>query len=182
MTTLVALDRDAFVNHVEDVVAIWRAAFGEAAYAELDSETERRAAAMIGHAQQEGFRAWCAVDDRTAIVGFAYGCTGRAGTYWHDTVSALLPPELAQRWLRGAFEVCELHVIPARQGEGIGRRLLRALVDAAPGPTAVLSTWQGDTRARRLYDSFGFDVIVDDITFIPRGHPYIVLGVDLPLP
>ena len=38
----------------------------------------------------------------------------------------------AKKWLPGAFEVCELHVHPDHQSQGLGRRLLHALVADLP--------------------------------------------------
>lgn len=182
MTTLLPLDPAAFLARLGEIVAVWRAAFGAAAYADLDVETERRTAVMAGHAQRGGFRAVGAEDADGALVGIAYGCTGAAGHYWHDAVASLVDYSTVQRWLDHALEVCELHVQPGHQGCGIGRALLRALLEDAPQRRAVLSTWRGDTRARRLYDSLGFTVVVDDVEFVPGGHPYVVLGADLPLP
>jgi ribosomal protein S18 acetylase RimI-like enzyme len=53
----------------------------------------------------------------------------------------------------------ELYVIPARRGEGIGRALLEATIEAAreAGATHVdLTTGEEDVAARGLYESAGF--------------------------
>jgi ribosomal protein S18 acetylase RimI-like enzyme len=53
----------------------------------------------------------------------------------------------------------ELYVAPARRGEGLGRALLEAAMDAARGEGAVhmdLGTSEDDTAARALYESAGF--------------------------
>jgi ribosomal protein S18 acetylase RimI-like enzyme len=53
----------------------------------------------------------------------------------------------------------ELYVVPARRGQGIGRALLRAAMDAAreAGATHIdLGTGETDTAARALYESCGF--------------------------
>lgn len=53
----------------------------------------------------------------------------------------------------------ELYVVPARRGEGIGRALLAAAMDAAREAGAEhidLNTGETDTAARALYESAGF--------------------------
>lgn len=53
----------------------------------------------------------------------------------------------------------ELYVVPARRGQGIGRALLEATMDAAraAGATRIdLNTGTTDTAARALYESSGF--------------------------
>src|SRR5690606_31430591 len=53
----------------------------------------------------------------------------------------------------------ELYVIPERRGQGLGRALLEATLDAARAAGAVrieLGTDETDTAARALYESAGF--------------------------
>jgi ribosomal protein S18 acetylase RimI-like enzyme len=53
----------------------------------------------------------------------------------------------------------ELYVVPARRGNGIGRALLEATMDAAraAGATGIdLATGETDAAARALYESCGF--------------------------
>ena len=54
----------------------------------------------------------------------------------------------------------ELYVVPSRRGEGIGRGLLEAAMDASreEGATHIdLGTGEDDVAARALYESAGFD-------------------------
>ena len=69
---------------------------------------------------------------------------------------AALDRRTAKKWLPGAFEVCELHVHPDHQSQGLGRQLLHALVADLPHPAALLSTPDADTKAFRLYHADGF--------------------------
>ena len=53
----------------------------------------------------------------------------------------------------------ELYVIPDRRGEGLGRALLEAAIEASRERGADhmdLGTSEDDTAARRLYESLGF--------------------------
>jgi ribosomal protein S18 acetylase RimI-like enzyme len=55
--------------------------------------------------------------------------------------------------------VQELYVVPERRGEGIGRALLDASLDAAReagAPHIELTTSEGDVEALSLYESSGF--------------------------
>jgi len=55
--------------------------------------------------------------------------------------------------------VQELYVIPQRRGEGLGRALLEAALDAARdagAPHVELTTGEDDAEARSLYESVGF--------------------------
>ena len=53
----------------------------------------------------------------------------------------------------------ELYVVPGQRGQGIGRALLEAAIDAARAAGAdhfELTTGEDDTAARALYESFSF--------------------------
>ena len=93
-------------------------------------------------------------------VGFGYGFRGAPGQWWYDTVARALAAtrgaQAAEAWLDDTFEVAELHVAPGYQGSGIGSGLLFRLTSGRPERTAVLSTRDAETRARRLYRGVGF--------------------------
>jgi GNAT superfamily N-acetyltransferase len=118
------------------------------------------------------------------LAGFIYGFHGRPGQWWHDTVAtalASLDSPTATTWLADSFEVAELHVLPAYQGRGIGRRLLLDLTGGRPERTAVLSTQDAESRARQLYRSVGFTDLLADFYFSGGDSPYAVMGATLPL-
>jgi ribosomal protein S18 acetylase RimI-like enzyme len=146
-----------------------------------------RQSIMIGHAACAGFRALTAADSGSGeIVGFGYGFRGAAGQWWHDTVARALTASrgaaAAAAWLNNSFEVAELHVIPECQGRGIGTDLLLRLTSGRPERTALLSTRDADSPARRLYRGAGFTDLLTDFTFFPGGEPpYAVMGAELPL-
>jgi ribosomal protein S18 acetylase RimI-like enzyme len=78
--------------------------------------------------------------------------------------------------------VAELHVHPAFQGHGVGRRLLTALCDGRPERTVVLSTLdRPGSRARRLYSSVGMSDLLRDFEFPGGGPAYAIMGGVLPL-
>jgi ribosomal protein S18 acetylase RimI-like enzyme len=146
-----------------------------------------RESILARHATNPGFRALTAVlaaGDSPVLAGFTYGFHGAPGQWWHDIVAAELamsPPPGPGGWLADSFEVAELHVVPAYQGSGIGRELLLRLTSGRSEHTAVLSTADTDSRARRLYRSVGFTDLLTGFRFSGAEPPYAVMGAILPL-
>jgi ribosomal protein S18 acetylase RimI-like enzyme len=122
---------------------------------------------------------------RLTVIGFAYGFHGTSGQWWHDLVRSALAAadgrELAQTWLGDSFEVAEVHVHPGYQGRGVGRAMLPALVRPRLERTALLSTQDTDSRARRLYRGLGFSDLLTGYRFPGTDPPYAVMGAALPL-
>ncbi|MBO0770309.1 MAG: GNAT family N-acetyltransferase [Actinobacteria bacterium] len=119
------------------------------------------------------------------VIAFAYGFHGERGQWWHDLVHSALAaahdPAAADRWMADSFEIAEVHVRPDHQGQGIGRQLMLWLTDGRPEQTAVLSTPDADTRARRLYHRLGFSDLLTAFSFPGGSPPYAVMGTTLPL-
>jgi GNAT superfamily N-acetyltransferase len=134
-----------------------------------------RRSIVSAHLVRPGIRAVTALDG-CRMVGVAYGYPGLAGDWWHDQVQAALTPELAQDWLTDAFEVCELHVRPGLQGTGLGRALLTTLLAGATARTAVLTTPDRDTRARRFYRLGGWEDLRRGLVFPGDPRVFAVLG------
>jgi GNAT superfamily N-acetyltransferase len=122
---------------------------------------------------------------RLPIIAFSYGFHGADGQWWHDLVRSALTRmggyDLAQAWLGDSFEVAEVHVHPDYQGRGIGRRMVPALLHPRLERTALLSTQDADTRARRLYRGLGFGDLLTGYRFPGTDPPYAVMGAALPL-
>jgi len=157
-----------------------------------DRTLSGREAIMDRHAASPGFRGLTAhVDGR--LAGFIYGFHGENGQWWHDMVAAALATSSraaaadyqasggVPAWLDDSFEIAELHVLPPWQGRGIGRSLLLSLASGRPERTAVLSTADAPTRARRLYHGLGFTDLLTDFRFSGSEPPYAVMGALLPL-
>jgi ribosomal protein S18 acetylase RimI-like enzyme len=146
-----------------------------------------RRSIMAGHTVHPGFRALVAADDESGqAVGFGYGFRGANGQWWHNTVrNAVMAGHgdaIAAAWLDDSFEVAELHVAPDYQGRGIGSGLLLRLAAGRSERTALLSTRDADTPARRLYRGVGFTDLLTQFHFFPGGEPpYAVMGAELPL-
>lgn len=159
-----------------------------AVYAAAMSPPERmlagRESILERHAGSPGFRALTATVG-PVLAGFTYGFHGAPGQWWHDTVAAALTVPSSGRgaiaWLADSFEVAELHVLPRYQGDGIGRELLLRLAGGRTERTAVLSTQDTESRARRLYRGVGFTDLLTGFRFSGAEPPYAVMGATLPL-
>jgi len=170
-----------FAARLDQMIAVYAAA--------MRPPTEMlagRRSIMAGHAAHPGFRALLATEDGSgAPAGFGYGFHGAAGQWWHETVARALVAAhgaAAAAWLDDSFEVAELHVAPGHQGHGVGAGLLLRLTSDRPERTALLSTRDADSPARRLYRGVGFSDLLTGFTFFPGSEPpYVVMGAELPL-
>jgi ribosomal protein S18 acetylase RimI-like enzyme len=123
--------------------------------------------------------------DAYQVIGFAYGFHGQAGQWWYDAVwhaiAKSLGPGRAAVWLADSFEIAEVHVYSQYQRGGVGTAMLLNLTADRPERTAVLSTPDRDSTARRLYRRLGFVELLTGYSFPGGSPPYIVMGAELPL-
>ena len=129
--------------------------------------------------------AWTSPAGNGPLIAFAYGFHGEGGQWWHDLVSQAVTTvrgrETAADWLTNSFEIAEVHVLPGHQGQGTGQAMMRRLTAGRPERTAVLSTMDADTRARRLYRRLGFTDLIAGFAFAGTEDPYAIMGAALPL-
>ena len=172
--TLVELDRAAFAARAEEVLDVYAEAM------EVPRSAARgRRSILDTHLERDGLAAVGALDEHGTLLGIAYGYRGAPGQWWHDQVRAALDEQSARRWLDGSFEVCEFHVRPAHQGTGLGRALLAELLSRTDARTAVLTTPDLDTRARRFYATAGWVDLVRDLRFPGDPRSFAVLALPL---
>jgi ribosomal protein S18 acetylase RimI-like enzyme len=176
MTQFVSLDADGFAQYVDACIEIYIVAMGKP----RDVVPARRAITRR-HLEHPGLRAVLARNDKNGLVGFGYGYEGEPGQWWHDAVAEGLDAEARARWLASAFEVAELHVLPAWQHQGLGRHLLGDLCAGVDRKTVVLSAVDEETPARRLYRSVGFVELLTGFTFAGSSEKYAVMSRTLPL-
>lgn len=164
----------------EEILAVYRAVFSLPPFSESDAAIRQFPETLENHARREGFRCCIARDSETAqIVGFAYGYTGRRGQWWHDLVIQALDPPAVERWMSDVFEVVDLGVIPSVRNRHIGEHLHDRLLQGVSHRTALLSTFQEETPALRLYRKKGWVVIRTDLLFPGVSKPFVILGKDL---
>jgi ribosomal protein S18 acetylase RimI-like enzyme len=181
VVTIAELTPSDFLRTIDQFVAIYGAAMGAG-----PDELPSRRAIMERHAVNPGFRALAATAATAGrIVAFSYAFRGLPGQWWHDVVHAGISAEsgvrAAREWLDDVVEIAEVHVHPDFQARGIGRRMVLALAADRVERTAVLSTRDAPTPARKLYRSLGFSDLLIDFVFPGGGPPYAVMGAVLPL-
>ena len=70
------------------------------------------------------------------------GRNGEPGQWWHDAVAEALDQQQRKQWLSNAFEVAELHVLPAWQRAFLGKEApLAAALRAKYGGVALDAAW-----------------------------------------
>lgn len=155
--------------------------YGEAMRRPPEVLAQRRAT-LPAHLARPAFRAAVAVEDGAGgdlLAGFGYAYAGEPGQWWHDVVVRALGRAEAQRWMSDTVEIVELHVRPAYQGQGVGRRLLAMLLEGATERTAVLSTHDRLSPARHLYRSVGFVDLLTRFVFPGGSEVFAVMGKEL---
>jgi ribosomal protein S18 acetylase RimI-like enzyme len=157
-----------------------------------------RRSIMEQHSGYRGFRALAVSADADGladgpgrrfspgqIIGFSYGFSGANGQWWHDVVAAALTARtgaaVAAAWLADSLEIAEVHVHPDFHRRGIGRSLVLGLAAGRRERTAVLSTQDADSPARRLYRGLGFADLLTRYSFPGSAVSYAVMGAVLPL-
>jgi GNAT superfamily N-acetyltransferase len=176
---LVAWRPEDLRRRLDDVIAVYGQAMGYSAQL-----LETRRGYIAAHTHRPGFRAVATLGEQDDVVGFGYGYRSAAGQWWHDQVSSALRREERRAWLSDCFEVVELHVRPAAQGNGVGAGQLAALLSDPPQRTVLLSTpeaVESTSRAWRLYRRFGFADVLRHFYFPGDERPFAVLGRRLPL-
>ncbi len=163
--------------YIPDIVDIYRKAFGQAPYFKSENEVLAFGAIFPHHMRRPSFRCVLAQDEETSnILGFAYGYTGEAGQWWHDLVVKKMARAQAEYWMTNVFEVVELAVYPFTQGHGYGGRIHDALLQTLPHRTAVLSTYQVETPAQKMYEKRGWETLLSGFVFPGYSEPYKIMG------
>lgn len=164
------LDADEFTQRLPQLLGIYADAMGYP-----PAVVPTRHATAIQHARLAGFAAFAAFSSAGLPIGFGYGYTTADGQWWNTQVRRALRAD-ADGWLDRAFELCELHVLPDHQGHGLGRRLLQAVTSDLGNHAVVLSTPDGPTAARRLYERAGFLLLAQGFLFPTDRRPFTVMG------
>jgi ribosomal protein S18 acetylase RimI-like enzyme len=184
------LDAGGFLANLQACTSVYAAAMSPPGY-----QLPGRHSIMERHAGYSAFRAIAAVrgapdgqagpGEPRSVIGFAYGFHGEGGQWWHDLVSQAVARAMgrqaAQDWLADSFEIAEVHVLPGHQRQGTGLAMMLRLTAGRPERTAVLSTMDADTRARRLYRGLGFTDLLTGFAFAGTEEPYAIMGSPLPL-
>jgi ribosomal protein S18 acetylase RimI-like enzyme len=163
-------------QRVDEALAVQALAFG------LDAdEIAIRRQIVVRHLACPGARSLGATTPDGRLVGFVYGMPNDRAHWWSTVVQPYMRRRGTEQWLDGSFVITELHVLPAFQGLGIGRRLITTLTDAATEPRSILSAIDVESPARHLYRALGYQDLARPVHFPSATSPYAVMGAPLPL-
>jgi ribosomal protein S18 acetylase RimI-like enzyme len=174
-TRLTVVDGAGFAKYVDASVEVYVVAMSKPR-----TVVPARQSITLRHLSNPGLRAVLA-ENEDGLIGFAYGYYGEPGQWWHDAVADAMSREQRQKWLANAYEIAEVHVLPAWQQQGLGRRMLHQLCHDVPRQTVVLSAIDDETPARRLYRAMGFVDLLSSFAFAGSTERYAVMGRPLPL-
>ncbi|GAA1899187.1 GNAT family N-acetyltransferase [Streptomyces sodiiphilus] len=165
---------------VDEALAVQARAFGL-----TDEEIGVRRHIVLRHLANPQARALGAVvgdgPGGGELVGFVYGMPCERSQWWSTVVEPYLRRAGHDSWLDDSFTITELHVLPAYQGHGIGRRLITTLTDGVPQPRSLLSAIDTESPARGLYRTLGYRDLAVRVMFPSASTPYAVMGAPLPL-
>lgn len=171
---------DDLETHKTDLLEVYREAFQAPPYSKSSGEIDDFLRYLPIHAAQPGFRLVIAVEVQTGkTVGFSYGRTVTTRIPWYELVMKPLRAEGLDDWLKNAYQVAEMAVIPAAQGQGVGSRLHDALLEGLSHRRAVLTTMSTNSAAYQLYRHKGWTVLLDELVVPGYPRAYCVMGLEL---
>jgi ribosomal protein S18 acetylase RimI-like enzyme len=163
-----------------EIVAVYRSAFTPPPYNKPETEIAGFAGSFLSQFDRDGYRFVAAIEGDTGqLVGFAYGYSSRAGRWWYEHASRILPQLTGTSWLEDSFQLVEIALHPQFQGQGIGGMLHDHLLAGIQHPRAILATLHADTAAFRLYRSRGWVVLGENLLFPGIPRRYQVMGLEL---
>ncbi len=162
------------------IVAVYRSAFTPLPYNKPEAEIAEFAGSFLNQVGRHGYRFVAALEHNSdRLVGFTYGYSSRAGPWWYEHASRVLPELAGTSWLEDSFQLVEIALLLEFQGQGVGGRMHDHLLAGVPHPRAILATLHADTVAFRLYRSRGWAVLGENLLFPGIPRRYQVMGLVL---
>lgn len=196
--SVVPMPDDAFLQRLHEAVHLYITAMGYS-----PAITAGRMNAWALQPNQPNFEAVAAIlhpdsispedaiyDPSCRLVGICYCHSGVSAQWWYRQVRAGLAragwevPAI-NRLMSNYAELAEIHVLPGHQGHGLGKRMLKTMLERREENVVMLSTPevpQEANRAWRLYRNMGFSDILRNFLFEGDSRPFAVLGIERPSP
>jgi ribosomal protein S18 acetylase RimI-like enzyme len=181
LRTLTSLSIEQIDELKDQILDTYRQAFAPPPYNKTEADVISFSHTLELHRNRLNARFIAAQDQNNRVVGFAYGYDAVAGQWWFDIVERSMKASMAKEWLHGSFELVELAVKPAMQGQGMGSRLHDSILTGLSNRTAVLSTINEETAALHLYLKRGWVPLLERFNFPTSIHQYTIMGLKLPL-
>lgn len=98
------------------------------------------------------------------VVGFVFGFDFHVNNWWAKQIHSRLP--LNRNWYDNTFELNELAVLPKKQNQGLGRKLMLNLIETINNKLILLSTAQNNNeKVINFYHSLGFVNLIEDFQY-----------------
>ena len=123
-------------------------------------------------ARQPDFFGFVALED-TRVLGMGFGCQALPGQWWFDRLLERVQPD--EPAVQNAWCLVELGVLTPYQGQRIGGALHDRLLTTQPHANVLLSAYQHNTRARRMYERRGWQYLLKDVQFVPGATPAVIM-------
>ncbi|MGK5680093.1 N-acetyltransferase family protein [Actinoplanes sp. URMC 104] len=156
------------------LVDLYAVVYAEPPYNEGPEQVDRFRAGIFEESARPGFTLITAREGDT-LIGASYGWTMSAGTWWSNASR----PAPAEIFGVAKFAVMEWIVTPQRRGEGIGKILIRQLLEHRPERFATLAS-DPRSAARGIYRRAGWIEVGE--TKLSWGPSMDLLLCELPLP
>ncbi|MGW2654603.1 GNAT family N-acetyltransferase [Streptomyces sp. NPDC001478] len=153
------LDGPGALRAEDALRTVYAEAFAGPPFHETAQDVEaafRRFPVLAGRA---AFRAVLARTADGEPVGMAYGHPLTADTVWWDELVDPVPEAVRREDGQRTFGLMELAVREPWRGQGVARRLHRALLDSVPAERVLLNVHPGSLQARAAYRAWGYRTV-----------------------
>ena len=174
MITYTRHDGLAITTVTTPLVDLYATVYAEPPYHEGPDQVDRFRSGLPEEARRPGFTLITATDEGT-LVGAAYGWTMPAGSWW----SRAERPPSPEVFNADKLAVMEWIVAPERRGQGIGRTLIRQLLEERPERYATLAS-DPRSAARAMYRRAGWKHVGK--SKLAWGPAMDLLVTELPVP
>lgn len=162
------------------LVEVYARAFLPGPYRKSKAEVEEFAEYLPIHSGQPGYRITIARHDSdNQLIGFAYGRKASERIPWTTIVAGPLAEAGLSPWLTCAYQLVEMAVDPAFQGQGVGARLHDRLLAGLQYERALLTTLAGSSAPADFYRRKGWQVLVATLQVPNLPRKYQVMGLEL---
>jgi ribosomal protein S18 acetylase RimI-like enzyme len=179
-TNIITLTFPEIAARQAQIVDVYRSAFMPLPYNKPEAEIAEFAGSFLNQFDRDAYRFVAALESHSKrLVGFAYGYSSRAGRWWYEHASRMLPELAGTVWLEDSFQLVEIALDPQFQGQGIGGQLHDHLLVGIQHGCAILATLQAETAAFRLYRSRGWVVLGENLLFPGIPRRYQIMGLEM---
>jgi ribosomal protein S18 acetylase RimI-like enzyme len=150
------MDGPAAVQAADSFRLIYAEAFAEPPYHETEDDVAAAFLRFPGQARNPTFRAVLARTSQGEPIGMAYGHALGPDTVWWDELTEPVSDDMRREDGHRTFGLMELAVRGPWRGQGVARRLHRALLDGIGAERVLLNVQPASRAAPAAYRAWGY--------------------------